>query len=123
MSDTYIPGQCNIGKVEVRRRIRNGFIGLSIAFLCLLVVEVFDLSRPFRWLVFPGLFYGVSGFVQARMKFCYLYGWYGLVSMTGRKQLHRTEREFAGKDRSKAIKMLLLILLVSLIFTVVYVIV
>lgn len=120
MTEAYIPGTCNIGAAEIKRRHRNGYIGLAVAFLVLLMVEMFDLPKLYRLLIFPGLFYSISGFVQAKLRFCYLYGWLGVFSFSDRSHLQKVDRINLRKDRQKAIGILAIVFITSLVLTLVY---
>ena len=119
--EDYIPGTCNIGKAETKRRVRIGYIGLTIAFVFFLVLEIFDLPRLWRIIILPPVFYSLSGFIQARYRFCYLYGWYGVFSMTGRKHIHRVkEDEALKKDKRTAWKIVGMVLVGSVMITLLY---
>lgn len=119
--ESYVPGTCNLGPDEIRRRMRIGYLGTVMTFLVFLVLEITDAPRGYRVFIFPTLFYALSGFLQARHRFCYVYGWKGLFSMTGRKQFHRVEEsESLRKDRRTALKIVLMILFGSVVLTAVY---
>jgi hypothetical protein len=116
----YIPGTCNLGPAEIRRRYRIGYLGLALACIVILIIHFFDLPKAYRWLIFPPLYYSFSGFIQARHRFCYLYGLYGVFSITGRKHIQHVDKEFVNKDRMTAYKIIFYTLVSSLLFTVVY---
>jgi hypothetical protein len=125
MEDTreaeYIPGSCNLGKEEIRHRMRIGYIGVALTFLVFLVLEILDSPRLYRIFILPPIFYALSGFIQARHRFCYLYGWVGLFSLTGRKQFHRVgDKENARKDRMTALKIVIMVLFGSVMLTGLY---
>lgn len=118
---TYVPGSCNIGAAEIQRRKRIGFIGLGIAFLIFLILEIIDAPKPYRFLIFPPVFYSLSGFIQARHRFCYIYGWRGVFSMSGRKQFHSiAEKAAHRKDVWTAVKIISLVTLGSIFITLWY---
>jgi|WetSurMetagenome_2_1015567.scaffolds.fasta_scaffold761645_1 hypothetical protein len=120
-ADGYIPGTCNLGRDEIRHRMRIGYVGVALTFIVFIVLEIFDSPRPYRILVFPPIFYALSGFIQARHRFCFAYGWLGLLSMTGRKQFHKvSDKENARKDRITALKIVSMVLLGSMMLTAVY---
>jgi hypothetical protein len=121
VEEEYIPGTCNIGKAETHRRVRNGYIGLVIAFVFFLFLEIFDLPRWYRIVVLPPVFYSLSGFIQARYRFCYLFGMYGVFSMSGKRELHRVkDNEALQKDKRTALKILAIVLVGSLFITGIY---
>ena len=120
----YIPGHCNLGEAEIRRRMKIGWIGVVLTILVFLVLEILDATRPYRIFILPPIAFALSGFIQARHRFCYLYGWAGLYSMTGRKHFHKVEQqESARKDRRTALKIMSMVLLGSLLLTALYMII
>jgi len=101
--------------------MRIGYIGMVLTFIVFLFLEIMDARRGYRILVFPPIAYALSGFLQARHKFCYVYGWAGLYSMTGRKHFHKVEQqESALKDRRTALKIMSMVLLGSIVLTALY---
>jgi len=117
----YIPGSCNIGEVEIRRRYRIGFIGIGITFLLMIIIEMTNANHGWRLLIFFPLFYGLSGFIQAWKKFCYVYGFRSLMSMTGRKKFEKNKNpDFSQMDRNTAYLIVSTVTLGSIIFTSLY---
>jgi hypothetical protein len=121
MTNQYIPGDCNIGPAEIRRRYRIGYIGLAISVIWIVIVALFDLPSYMKLLIFFPLYYSLSGFIQARYKFCYVYGWQGLSSIGGRKTFTRTkDPEALAKDKKLSRKIVLQVLISSFLLTMVY---
>jgi hypothetical protein len=119
--DAYKPGSCNIGKSEVRRRFRIGFTGLALMILLILFIHWFHLPSVARLGLFIPAFYAVSGFIQAFMKFCYIYGWKGIMSLTGRKKFEKVnEPEYVRKDRRKATLLVLIVTCSAMLLTLIY---
>ena len=117
----YIAGACNLGPDEVRRRTRIGYIGLIIALIVVFLLEFFDAPRLYRLFILPPVFYSISGFIQARHRFCYLYGFYGVFSVAGRKQFKRVkEDEALRKDRRTAWKILMMSMVGAVVITAIY---
>ena len=117
----YIAGTCNLGPDEVRRRTRIGYIGLIIALIVVFLLEFFDAPRLYRLFILPPVFYSISGFIQARHRFCYLYGFYGVFSVAGRKQFKRVkEDEALRKDRRTAWKILMMSMVGAVVITGIY---
>ncbi len=117
-SEVYKPGSCNIGPAEIRRRYRIGFFGTGVTILLALMIIILDLPGYTRWFLFAPIFYGVSGFIQAQHKFCYIYGFKGVFSLAGRKKFSRSKEEAdIIKDRQTARKLLLIITVISVILT------
>ncbi|MEO5905088.1 MAG: hypothetical protein ABIQ11_00065 [Saprospiraceae bacterium] len=121
MPGTYVPGSCNLGRDEIRRRYRIGYIGTGVTILLAFVIELAQMQTGFKFLLFIPIFYAVSGFVQARHKFCYVYGYKGVFSIKGRKVFERTKEEGdVGKDRRTAQRLLLMITIISAILTLLF---
>jgi len=117
----YIPGTCNIGPVEIRRRYRIGFFGLGVTLVIFIILEILDAAKPYRFLIFPSVYYSLSGFIQAKYRFCYVFGLKGVYSMVGRKQFHSVEeKEAQRKDRWTALKIVGFTLFGSIFITLWY---
>ena len=117
----YIPGQCNLGPEEIRRRMNIGWFGVGLTFLVVLVLEIFDAPKMYRIIVLPTIAVALSGFLQARHRFCYLYGWRGVFSITGRKKFEKVSvNADLKKDRNTAIRIVVMMLVGSILLTVLY---
>jgi len=117
----YQPGTCNLGKVETGRRFRLGFIGLGSMMLIGILVEGLHLPRPYRLILFIPAFYAFSGFFQGYKRFCYVYGFKGVMSLTGRKKFQNvTDDLYLKKDRKTAQVILSLTIVCSVIITAIY---
>ena len=76
----YVPGVCNIGPAEIRRRRLAGHVGLvaSIALLALLLaIEAPPIARL---LVIAPAAIAASGYLQAALKFCAGFGEIGVFN-------------------------------------------
>ena len=121
MTEQYIPGNCNIGSAEIRRRYRIGYIGLVLTILWIVIISLFHLPSYMKLLIFLPLYYSLSGFIQARYKFCYVYGWQGLSSIAGRKTFARTkDQEALAKDKKLSRKIIFEVLAGSFLLTALY---
>lgn len=72
MSETYyIPGVCNIGKNEIRKRYLASLVGFVLVLLITYFLVSFDIFIPVSLVVlfFPFLL-AFEGLFQARWKFC-----------------------------------------------------
>lgn len=69
----YIPGVCNIGRWEIRKRWIGGIVGLVIAALVLAVLIALQAPPIARVLVLPPAWGGVFSVLQARRRFCGAY--------------------------------------------------
>jgi len=117
----YKPGTCNIGKTEIKRRYKIGFIGLGWMIFVILVIELFNLPSFFKIFLFIPAFYFTSGFIQAFNKFCYVYGLKGVASLVGRKKFQDVSDEaFFKADRKKAFIIITFVTLSSVALTILY---
>jgi hypothetical protein len=119
--NTYIAGQCNLGREEIRRRMNIGWLGVVFTFLVVLILEIFDSPKLYRIMVLPTIAVALSGFLQARHRFCYLYGWRGVFSIAGRKKFEKiTDDADLKRDRRTAIQIVVMMLVGSILLTAVY---
>jgi hypothetical protein len=118
----YKPGTCNLGKQEINRRFRIGYVGLSLMIVFIVCIEFFHLPSFIKIFLFIPAFYCVSGFIQAFNKFCYIYGLKGLASLTGRKKFQNVSDEaYAKADRKKAFTIITITTLSSIFLTILYI--
>ncbi len=73
LGDGYVPGVCNIGPWEVRRRWAAGIVGLAAAALLLAVLVALRAPAAARALVLLPAWGGVFSVLQARRRFCGAY--------------------------------------------------
>ena len=74
---TYIPGTCNIGKGEVRRRQVVALIGAGLSVFTLVGLISTNAAPGARLGIFIPLSVASIGWVQSRKKFCLAYGFMG----------------------------------------------
>jgi len=117
----YVAGQCNLGTEEIHRRMNIGWLGVVLTILVVFVLEILDAPRPYRIVVLPTIGVALSGFLQARHRFCYLYGWRGVFSIAGRKKFEKVnDNADLKRDRKTAIQIVVMMLLGSILFTALY---
>lgn len=117
----YIPGVCNIGPVEIRRRMIIGWTALAVsvtawATLVYLGVNGYWLAL----LLFPSTV-SAAGFIQARKHFCLAYGMkslYNFTTLPGRAKPSLNPRSIA-EDRKQALRILGHSILAGFVFTLV----
>ncbi len=103
----YIPGSCNIGKGEIRRRQLVALVGLVSSFLMVLFFSVTDAPVEIRLGIFFPLLVASVGFVQSRSKFCLAYGFAGTFNIGKLGDIKRVaSKEDRKADRVTALKIL-----------------
>jgi hypothetical protein len=76
--DGYVPGVCNIGPWEIRRRWIGGILGLGIAAALLAVLIAVHAPVVARVLVLLPAWGGAFSVLQARRRFCGAYAMRGI---------------------------------------------
>ena len=109
MSTTdYIPGTCNIGRGEIRRRQIVALVGLALSVSSLITLISTNAPRGARLGLFAPLAIASIGWVQSRKKFCLAYGFMGTFNFGKLGQLSRVSD---GANRAADRKTALLILI------------
>ena len=104
----YIPGACNIGKGEIRRRQVVALIGLALSVATLVTLISTDAARGARLTIFIPLAVASIGWVQSRKKFCLAYGFMGTFNFGKLGQLSRVaDSASRAADRKTALGILL----------------
>ncbi len=100
----YVPGVCNIGKPEIRKRKQGGWAGFVVTVILYILFIYFDVNRIWRLLIFFPATMAAIGFVQARMHFCAYFGISGVFNVSSESGKTDTveQAEFRAKDRRKA---------------------
>lgn len=103
----YIPGTCNIGKGEVRRRQLVALVGLFFSISTLLTFNTVDAPTEIRLGIFFPLMVAAVGFVQSRSKFCLAYGFAGTFNVGKMGDIKRVaSKEDRAADRKTALVIL-----------------
>ncbi len=103
----YIPGTCNIGKGEVRRRQLVALLGLFFSISTLLTFNTVDAPTVIRLGIFFPLMVASVGFVQSRSKFCFAYGLAGTFNVGKLGDIKRVaSKEDRAADRKTALVIL-----------------
>ena len=119
MSDTYIPGTCNLGKAEVRRRQFVAFLGLALSTFS--AVGLWQGSTFARLTIFLPLFVFAVGYVQSRRKFCMAYGFAGAFNLGRLGELSKVQDPAdRAADRKTAVSILGQAALLALALTLLY---
>jgi hypothetical protein len=103
----YIPGTCNIGKSEVRKRQLVALVGLFFTISTLFAFNTVDTPTEVRLGIFFPLMVASVGFVQSRSKFCLAYGFAGTFNVGKMGDIKRvSSKEDRAADRKTALVIL-----------------
>ena len=114
----YVPGSCNIGKGEIRRRQLVALVGLFFSISTLLTFNTVDAPTLVRLGIFFPLMVASVGFVQSRSKFCLAYGFAGTFNVGKLGSISRvSDPSDRIADRATALKILAKSFLLAFIAT------
>jgi hypothetical protein len=103
----YVPGSCNIGTGEIRRRQFVALLGLVLSMSSLITLILTNAPRGARLGIFIPLAVASIGWVQSRKKFCLAYGFMGTFNFGKLGQLSRVaDSASRAADRKTALKIL-----------------
>ena len=103
----YVPGSCNIGTGEIRRRQFVALIGLVLSISSLTILILTSAPRGARLGIFIPLAVASIGWVQSRKKFCLAYGFAGTFNFGKLGQLSRVaDSASRTADRKTALNIL-----------------
>ena len=118
MSYAYIPGSCNLGKAEIRRRQFVALIGLILSITTFVGLIGSDAPTSARWGMFVPLMVFSIGFIQSRKKFCLAYGFMGTFNLGKLGDIARVQNpEDRKADRKTALVILLQAILLAFVIT------
>lgn len=105
MSQVYIPGTCNLGKSEVKRRQFVALLGLVLSGFS--AVSLWNAAIATRASLILPLFVFSVGYVQSRKKFCMAYGFAGAFNLGKLGELARvSDPADRASDRKMAFRIL-----------------
>lgn len=103
----YVPGSCNIGKGEIKRRQFVALVGLLLSVSALVTLISIDAPASARLGIFLPLMMASVGFVQSRSKFCLAYGFAGTFNVGKLGDISRVASpEDRAADRKTALTIL-----------------
>jgi hypothetical protein len=103
----YVPGSCNIGNGEIRRRQLVALVGLFFTISMLVTLSAVDAAHGMRFAIFFPILVTSIGFVQSRSKFCLAYGFAGTFNVGKLGDIKRVaSKEDRQADRETALKIL-----------------
>lgn len=100
----YVPGACNIGPAEIRRRRQSGWIGLAATVALWVILLALRVPAPWRLVLFLPASLGAAGFLQAALHFCAGFGTQGVFNFgpdVGKTDTVE-QADFRRKDMAKA---------------------
>ncbi len=107
MSDTYIPGTCNLGKAEVRSRQIVALVGLVASLILATGLIASSAPQASGLTLFAPLMVFAVGFIQSRRKFCLAYGLAGTFNLGKLGQISKVANpEDKAADRKTALLIL-----------------
>lgn len=107
MSDTYIPGTCNLGKAEVRSRQIVALVGLVASLILATGLIATSAPQASGLTLFAPLMVFAIGFIQSRRKFCLAYGLAGTFNLGKLGQVSKVANpEDKAADRKTALSIL-----------------
>jgi hypothetical protein len=108
MTDTsYIPGVCNIGPAEIRRRKRSGIVATVATVAVLGATVATGAPRPLRLLAVLPASGAATGFIQAATHFCAGFGMRGVFNFGDTGSTDTIEQaEFRAEDQRRAKRIL-----------------
>lgn len=112
----YVPGVCNIGIYEIRRRKIFSFVGYIMFFGMLIYFFVMDTPPLLRaTLAIPALIQSIN-YLQVTNKFCVNFGLRQMYNFSDSSNTqHITDDESIKKDYEKSLRIILLSLLISVL--------
>lgn len=103
----YVPGACNIGKGEIRRRQFVALVGLVLSISSFVTLISTNAPRGARIGIFVPLAVASIGWVQSRKKFCLAYGFMGTFNFGKLGELSRVaDSASRAADRKTALGIL-----------------
>ncbi len=104
----YIPGSCNIGKGEIRRRQLVAIVGSIFSIITFIGLIAAHAPRSARFGIFLPLMVASVGWVQSRKKFCLAFGFMGTFNFGSLGSIARVADPVSrAADRATATRILL----------------
>lgn len=101
----YVPGVCNIGPTEIRRRRMAGHVGLIAAVGLLAALVMVSAPPVTRLLILLPAAVSASGYIQARERFCAAFGSAGIFNFGGAGDaVSVADAESRAADRRRALR-------------------
>lgn len=113
----YVPGVCNIGPAEIRRRMQIGLYGLGATIVLFLFLYLLHLPALTRVILVVPAFMSATGFIQAYTRFCAGYGMEGTFNFTDKRENAQKTADpaAAAKDKKRAQQSLAYAVVIALV--------
>jgi hypothetical protein len=98
VSTEYLPGVCNIGPGEIKRRRLVGLLGLIATVATFIVLIGSSANRPSRLSIFIPAMIFATGWMQARKKFCLAFGLMGTFNFGALGRLSKVADPIAKRQ-------------------------
>lgn len=107
MTDASVPGVCNIGPAEIRRRRTSGIAASAVTVAVLGATLLTGAPKPLRLLVALPAAGAATGFIQAATHFCAGFGMKGVFNLGETGTVDTVEQaEFRREDQRTAKRIL-----------------
>jgi hypothetical protein len=101
----YVPGLCNIGADEIAHRRRAGHIGAAFTLGLFVVLLIVDMPPIVRLIVALPAAGAAAGYLQAWLRFCAAFGWWGVLNFGRRGRTESVADVHArARDRMRALQ-------------------
>jgi len=114
----YIPGVCNIGPKEIRRRKIAGWSGLILTTITIILLFWLDAGIWWRLMVFIPAVMSAIGFIQVYSEFCVYFGFGHMFNFGNVGKTDSVEQaNFRAKDIARAWQLLSIALGIGIVVT------
>jgi len=106
--DKYVPGVCNIGPAERKKRRMTGYLGTMLLIILWVTLLILGGLQIYKLLLFFPAFMSALGFIQDRLHFCAGFGVLGVYNFgsDSSKKLNVEQTEMLKKDKVQAWKII-----------------
>ena len=116
MNNYYVPGVCNIGKKELKRRKVSVFVTIAITIILIMILLLLPVNRYWRLILFLPVTSLAVGVQQWYFHFCVLFGIKGVFNFGNTGKTDSVDQViFRRKDREKAQRMIIVGIIVGII--------
>lgn len=121
IQDKYIPGVCNIGRTETKKRAQAGWFGLIVTIILYGSLVYFGSPRVLRLILFFPAMMTAVGFLQARMHFCAYFGMRGVFNFSDEIGKIETveEEDFRAVDKKRAQRIIIYSVIIGILAAIV----